>query len=98
MTPKRRSATRPRRKSTARSSYATVSAAIGSLRGPLHGGANEAALEDMQKIGGPEKAAAWVADRIAHNQKIIGFGHRVYKTFDPRAIVLKDHARALCSE
>jgi len=78
--------------------YATMSAAIGSLRGPLHGGANEAALEDIQKIGGPAKAAAWVADRLSKGQKIIGFGHRVYKAYDPRATVLKEHARALCKE
>lgn len=78
--------------------YSTISAAIGSLRGPLHGGANEAALDDIEKIGGPAKAPAWVADRLARNQKIIGFGHRVYKAYDPRATVLKGHARDLCRE
>lgn len=78
--------------------YSTIAAAIGSLRGPLHGGANEAALEDLKAIGGPDKAAAWVADRIAKGQKVIGFGHRVYKAYDPRALVLKKHAEALCRE
>ncbi|GMU32887.1 MAG: citrate/2-methylcitrate synthase [Planctomycetia bacterium] len=78
--------------------YSTIAAAIGSLRGPLHGGANEAALDDLKAIGGPEKAAAWVADRIAKGQKVIGFGHRVYKAYDPRALVLKKHAEALCKE
>ncbi len=78
--------------------YSTVAAAIGSLRGPLHGGANEAALADLQSIGGPDKAADWVADRMKAREKIIGFGHRVYKAYDPRATVLKEHARRLCAE
>ncbi len=78
--------------------YSTVAAAIGSLRGPLHGGANEAALADLQSIGGPDKAADWVAERMKRREKIIGFGHRVYKAYDPRAKVLKEHARRLCSE
>lgn len=78
--------------------YSTIAAAIGSLRGPLHGGANEAALEHLKAIGGPEKAKAWVAERIAKGEKVIGFGHRVYKAYDPRAVVLKKHAQALCQE
>ncbi|MFQ5425058.1 MAG: citrate/2-methylcitrate synthase [Phycisphaerae bacterium] len=78
--------------------YSTIAAAIGSLRGPLHGGANELALADMQSIDGPGSAAAWVADRMARHDKIIGFGHRVYKAYDPRATILKRHAEALCRE
>ncbi len=78
--------------------YSTIAAAIGSLRGPLHGGANEAALEDMKAIGGPEKAKAWVDEHVAKGQKVIGFGHRVYKAYDPRALVLKRHAKALCDD
>ena len=78
--------------------YSTMAAAIGSLRGPLHGGANEAALADIQSIGSPDKAAAWVADRMAAHEKIIGFGHRVYKAYDPRATVLKGYAKRLCEQ
>jgi citrate synthase len=78
--------------------YSTVAAAVGALRGPLHGGANEAALDDLQAIGGPTRAADWVADMIARGQKIIGFGHRVYKAYDPRATVLKKYAEALCRQ
>lgn len=78
--------------------YSTVAAAVGSLRGPLHGGANEAALDDLEAIGGPEKVKAWVADRIARGEKIVGFGHRVYKAYDPRAVVLKKYAETLCKQ
>lgn len=84
--------------STLSDMYSTIAAAIGSLRGPLHGGANEAALEELAAIGGPEKAKAWVAEKIAKGQKVIGFGHRVYKAYDPRALVLKKHAESLCRE
>lgn len=78
--------------------YSTIAAAIGSLRGPLHGGANEAALADLESIGGPDKAPAWVADRLQQHEKIIGFGHRVYKAYDPRATVLKKYADRLCRQ
>ena len=78
--------------------YSTMAAAIGSLRGPLHGGANEAALADIQSIGSPDKAADWVQRRMSEKQKIIGFGHRVYKAYDPRATVLKKHAEVLCRQ
>lgn len=76
--------------------YSTIAAAIGSLRGPLHGGANEAALAAIKAIGGPDKVPAWVAQKIAKGEKVIGFGHRVYKAYDPRALVLKRHAEPLC--
>lgn len=78
--------------------YSTCAAAIGSLRGPLHGGANEAALADLQSIGSPDKAKAWVGAKLEKGEKIIGFGHRVYKALDPRAVVLKGHAERLCRE
>jgi citrate synthase len=78
--------------------YSTIAAAIGSLRGPLHGGANEAALHDLEAIGGPQNVKAWVADHVAKGKKVIGFGHRVYKAYDPRALVLKKHAEALCKQ
>lgn len=78
--------------------YSTMAAAIGSLRGPLHGGANEAALADIQSIGGPDNVKPWLEKRLIAREKIIGFGHRVYKAYDPRATVLKKHAEILCRD
>jgi citrate synthase len=78
--------------------YSTVAAAIGSLRGPLHGAANQAALDDLLTVGGPENAKAWVDARMAKGQKVMGFGHRVYKAYDPRATVLKRYAEQLCKQ
>ncbi|MBX3397065.1 MAG: citrate/2-methylcitrate synthase [Phycisphaerae bacterium] len=78
--------------------YSTVAAAIGSLRGPLHGAANQAALDDLLTVGGPDEAKAWVEARLARGQKVMGFGHRVYKAYDPRATVLKRYAEMLCKQ
>ncbi len=78
--------------------YSTVAAAIGSLRGPLHGAANQAALDDLLTVGGPENAKAWVDERMKKGQKVMGFGHRVYKAYDPRATVLKRYAEQLCRQ
>ncbi len=63
--------------STLSDMYSTVAAAIGSLRGPLHGAANQAALDDLLTVGSPENAKEWVEERIAKGQKVMGFGHRV---------------------
>lgn len=70
---------------------ATVSG-IAALSGPLHGGANEAVMEMLERIGVPENAKAYVDDAFAHKRKIMGFGHRVYKTWDPRAQILRQMA------
>ena len=78
--------------------YSTVAAAIGSLRGPLHGAANQAALDDLLTVGSPDNAKAWVDERMAKGQKVMGFGHRVYKAYDPRATVLKRYAEMLCKQ
>lgn len=67
----------------------SISAAIGALSGPLHGGANEKVLEMADGIGAPENAKAWVANALATKAKVMGFGHRVYRTMDPRAKVLR---------
>jgi len=64
--------------------YSAVTSAIGALKGPLHGGANEDAIKVLRDIGSPENVPAWVADKIAKKQKIAGFGHRVYKKGDSR--------------
>jgi citrate synthase len=65
----------------------TVSA-IGALKGPLHGGANEEAMKMLMEIKSPEEAEAWVIDALATKKKIMGFGHREYKNGDPRAAIL----------
>ncbi|HYM38888.1 MAG TPA: citrate/2-methylcitrate synthase [Thermoplasmata archaeon] len=75
--------------------YSTIVAAIATLKGPLHGGANEAALKTMLAIGKPENAEAYVLNTLQNHGKIFGFGHRVYKTWDPRALILRDYARKL---
>ncbi|BBH54268.1 citrate/2-methylcitrate synthase [Fluviispira sanaruensis] len=67
----------------------SISAAIGALSGPLHGGANEKVLEMADGIGAPEHAKEWVLNAIATKAKVMGFGHRVYRTMDPRAKVLR---------
>ncbi len=73
--------------------YSAVTGAVGALKGPLHGGANEKVIEMTIEIGNPENAESYVDAMLAKRQKITGFGHRVYKTMDPRAIILKDMAQ-----
>ena len=72
--------------------YSGVISAIGALKGPLHGGANEEAMRMLQEIGSVEGAEAWVLDALATKKKIMGFGHREYKTGDPRAAILTEMA------
>lgn len=66
-----------------------ISSAIGALSGPLHGGANEKVLEMVDAIGAPAHAKEWVHHALATKAKVMGFGHRVYRTMDPRAKVLR---------
>ena len=73
--------------------YSAITGAVGALKGPLHGGANEKVIEMTIEIGNPENAESYVDAMLAKRQKITGFGHRVYKTMDPRAAILKDMAR-----
>ena len=70
--------------------YSAVTGAVGALKGPLHGGANEKVIEMTIEIGRPENAESYVDAMLAKRQKIMGFGHRVYRTMDPRAAILKD--------
>ncbi len=78
--------------STLANPYTVVSSAIGTLTGPLHGGANEEALDMLEQIGSVENVRAWLEDAVAHKRKVMGFGHRVYKVKDPRATVLQELA------
>jgi citrate synthase len=74
---------------------AAVVGAIGALSGPLHGGAPSRALDTLDAIGSPAKADAWVRPRIAAGERIMGFGHAVYRTDDPRAVMLRSVAQQL---
>lgn len=68
--------------------YFSIGAGIAALNGPLHGGANEAVIHMLDEIGSPAKVADWYREARASKRKIMGFGHRVYKAYDPRARVL----------
>jgi len=78
--------------------HSAVSGALGSLKGPLHGGANEKAMEMFLQIGDPDKAEAWVDQAIKEKHKIMGFGHRVYKVEDPRSGPLRAMSHRLSQE
>ncbi|HVS45768.1 MAG TPA: citrate/2-methylcitrate synthase [Verrucomicrobiae bacterium] len=73
--------------------YAAITSAIGTLKGPLHGGANEGVIHNLLDIGEIENVAAWVDKKFAEHEKIMGFGHAVYKAYDPRATELKRIAK-----
>ena len=75
--------------------HSTIVTAIATLKGPLHGGAIEAALNAIETIGKPELAEAYVMNALRNNEKVLGFGHRVYKTYDPRALILKEYGRRI---
>ncbi|MGH7449309.1 MAG: citrate/2-methylcitrate synthase [Longimicrobiales bacterium] len=81
--------------STLADMHSAVTAAIGTLKGPLHGGANEQVMHMLLRIDRPENAAQWVRDALGRGEKVMGFGHRVYRTLDPRAPILKKLAEQL---
>jgi citrate synthase len=74
--------------------HSAVTGAIGALKGPLHGGANEKVMDVLREVGSKDKAEAWIRAALARKEKVMGFGHRVYKDGDPRAVYLKE----LCGE
>ena len=78
--------------------YSAVTSAIGTLKGPLHGGANEGVIHMLQEIGREDKVIPWLEDQLAQKKKIMGIGHRVYKTLDPRAPHLRDMAVRLTDQ
>jgi citrate synthase len=69
--------------------YSAITSAVGTLKGPLHGGANEQVMYMLEKIGTVENTRPWIENALAHKEKIMGFGHRVYRTEDPRAVILR---------
>jgi citrate synthase len=78
--------------------YSAITSAIGTLKGPLHGGANEGVIKMLQEIGSMDKVDAYVTECLAQKKKIMGIGHRVYKTLDPRAPHLKRMAQILSAK
>jgi 2-methylcitrate synthase len=75
--------------------YSAITAAIGTLRGPLHGGANEAAMALIERFADPDHAERGVHDMLARKETVMGFGHRVYKHGDPRSDIIKGWAQRL---
>src|SRR5438045_9663708 len=69
--------------------YAAITAAIGTLSGPLHGGANEQVMRMLKRIGDVNNAEPYIRNALEHKERVMGFGHRVYKTEDPRATHLR---------
>jgi 2-methylcitrate synthase len=78
--------------------HSAIAGAIGALRGPKHGGANEVALEIQQRYAGPDEAEADIRRRVAAKEVIIGFGHPVYTVADPRNVVIRRVAERLSAE
>lgn len=78
--------------------YSAITASIGALRGPLHGGANEAAMELLAEFKTPSEATKGIYEKLANKSKIMGFGHRVYTTHDPRNVVIKEWSKKLADD
>ena len=78
--------------------YSSITSAIGTLKGPLHGGANEGVIHMLQEIGSLDAVDAYIEDALANKKKIMGIGHRVYKVLDPRAPFLRKMAIKLTKE
>lgn len=84
--------------STLADMYSAVVSALSTLKGPLHGGAIAGAVRQFQEIGDPNNVDAWFEKAVAEKRRIMGIGHRVYKTHDPRALILRERARALAEQ
>ncbi|GAA6184096.1 MULTISPECIES: bifunctional 2-methylcitrate synthase/citrate synthase [Aliiglaciecola] len=84
--------------STLSDMFSCITGAIGTLRGPLHGGANEAAMDMIQKFSSPEDAKAKMAEMLANKEKIMGFGHAIYRESDPRNVIIKSWSEKLGKE
>jgi citrate synthase len=75
--------------------YAAVTSAVATLKGPLHGGANEESMKMLEEIGTPDRAETWLMKKLESKDKIMGFGHRVYKKGDSRVPVMREIGRDL---
>ncbi|KFZ39591.1 MULTISPECIES: citrate synthase [Thermoactinomyces] len=78
--------------------YSAVTTAVGTLKGPLHGGANERVMAMLEEIGSPDRIETVIQDKLDRKEKIMGFGHRVYKNGDPRAKHLREMSRQLSAQ
>jgi 2-methylcitrate synthase len=78
--------------------FSATVGAIGALKGPLHGGANEQVMHTMIEIGSPDRAKAWIEKALAEKRKVMGFGHRVYRFGDSRVPTMKKYAELLAIE
>ena len=81
--------------STGADAGAAITGAIGALSGPLHGGAPSRALDTLDAIGDPDRADAWIRQALGRGERIMGFGHAVYRTDDPRSVMLRQVAERL---
>ena len=81
--------------STLSDMHSAITGAIGALKGPLHGGANEQVMKLLMDIGSADRVGEEIRERLARRERIMGFGHRVYKTNDPRAVILKRFSKLL---
>jgi len=81
--------------STLTDPYTVIASAIGTLKGPLHGGATQETVDMLEEIGSVEQVRPYITKRLAAKQKLMGFGHRIYKVKDPRAIILQQLAQQL---
>jgi len=84
--------------STLSDMHSAIISGLNTLNGPLHGGARMAVMDYLVELGTPEEAEEYVNTLVANHKKIMGFGHRVYKTFDPRALIYKELARRMAAE
>ncbi len=84
--------------STLSDMYSAITTAIGTLKGPLHGGANEAVMRMLDEIGEMDKVEPYVRGKLERKERVMGFGHRVYKAYDPRAAYLKTFAKQLADD
>ena len=84
--------------STLSDMYSAITTAIGTLKGPLHGGANEEVMHMLNEIGTMENVEPYIKGRLARKDRIMGFGHRVYKAYDPRAGYLKTFAKQIATD
>ena len=84
--------------STLADPYTVVSSAIGTLKGPLHGGATQETVEMLEEIGSVDNVRPYIKQRLAAKQKLMGFGHRIYKVKDPRAVILQQLAQQLFAQ
>lgn len=75
--------------------YSAITSGIGTLKGPLHGGANQEVIKMLHEVGLLDRVESFILDKLARKEKIMGFGHRVYKTGDPRAAILKTWSRKM---